>query len=60
MKISGVFMRTLIFSINRTSVWIWEHLNKYAAFDEIPQESNCYESTNNVLATNPYKMHHLS
>ena len=48
------------FSINRICVWIGVELNNYAAFDEIPREFNCYESTNSVLATNHYKIHHLS
>ena len=51
---------TVIFTINRTCVWICLKLNNYAAFDEIPWELNGYESTNSVLATNPYKIHHLS
>ena len=47
-------------SIKRTCVFIFVMLNNYAAFDEIPWEMNGYESTNSVLATNPYKILHLS
>ena len=47
-------------SINRTCVCICVELNNYAVFDKIPWEINGYESTNSVLATNPYKIHHLS
>ena len=47
-------------SINRTCVCICVELNNYATFEEIPWELNGYDSTNSVLATNPYKIHHLS
>ena len=47
-------------SINLTSVCICVELNKYAGFDEITWEFNCYESTNSVFGTNPYKIHPLS
>ena len=47
-------------SINRTCVCICVELHNYAAFDQIPWELNGYESTNSVLATIPYKIHHLN
>ena len=56
-----VFWWKLLFlSINSTCVCICEHLNNYAAFDEIRWECNSYESTYFLLGTNPLQIHHFS